>query len=493
MMKWAVGIMKDRDIAAIPLDKEVGMCIISNHNLREVHRDILSKPCYSPMHVDTEEEAILDFNLSARAIAKRIAVLERDPGLQSQLLRSTRIQGWSYDSKLRLTCKSHKPNGSIEFRNIHACASPANYGISSWVSAELRKGPCRARCVIRSSTELVSMLAGQYVDDDDVLLRIDVKHFYMSGTRQQLVQASTKHLDTGPRKACVSEAIDMLLKYQFVSSDVLGTSHWVREGSGMGLGFSDPIASTSFANSCEEWVLRPSTKVAFGIKLYARYVDDIFMLINRRSRLRQLCYCMQERAHPIFQLECVQISGTSSGQRVDMLDLHIFREGHRLHWRPIIKSGGMPLTVSSAHAAAVHASWPVSVMRSLSSRCSKDDDLRIAQAALLDRFRDSLAPKWLLDRLVRCMNEPVACKPKVANNRVDLWCPIGWHPCWHNAGIEKVLLEFNRDPILSRLYCFSFEKAFSPPRVRLAWKSELPVFQHWLYNQTVERSGRRKG
>jgi len=97
-------------------------------------------------------------------------------------------------------------------------------------------------------------------------VKIDIKDYLMSGTREELREHGSRLLDVEGRLVG-KRVIDLLLTYQFVKSDHLPHRVWqVCVGTGMGLKFSGELSDAAFFTMAEEWMLaEPGKLETFGV------------------------------------------------------------------------------------------------------------------------------------------------------------------------------------------------------------------------------------
>ena len=112
----------------------------------------------------------------------------------------------------------------------------------------------------------------------DALIKADVKDFYMSGHPVTLAKHAASFAPPAIREV-VESAVLHILSNQFVCLD--GDFFRVVLGSGMGFFFSQDIADAAFIREMEEpHILTQTWHTRYGIKFYARFRDDIFMVAN---------------------------------------------------------------------------------------------------------------------------------------------------------------------------------------------------------------------
>ena len=80
-------------------------------------------------------------------------------------------------SNLITNIKSHKPDGEVGVRNIHASSMNKREGLSRWVSRELQ-GPLTGHTwFLTSSSQLVADIRTVVADDCDYFVKLDVRTF----------------------------------------------------------------------------------------------------------------------------------------------------------------------------------------------------------------------------------------------------------------------------------------------------------------------------
>ena len=116
-------------------------------------------------------------------------------------------------------------------------------------------------------------------------MNIDIKDYFMSGIQSDLVGFCGEHV-LGNRKTAFKEALKFLLESQFVQiSDEDLDAYMVIVGSGMGVECSGDASDIAFYELAEKpFVLRQDIRRQYHIELYARFRDNIIVIIGGDSR-----------------------------------------------------------------------------------------------------------------------------------------------------------------------------------------------------------------
>ena len=181
-------------------------------------------------------------------------------------------------SNLITNIKSHKPDGEVGVRNIHASSMNKREGLSRWVSRGLQ-GPLTGHTwFLTSSAQLVADMKTVTAEDSDYFVKLNVWDFYMTGTPSELKDSIKVLFPPGPRCRLLCEAVEYLLSSEYIVSNLVpGRVSRIVRGSGMGHRHSGCIADCSFfALGEREFAARSQVLQSFGIKRYYRYRDDVF-------------------------------------------------------------------------------------------------------------------------------------------------------------------------------------------------------------------------
>ena len=117
VVRWAQRYLRERQLVAIPCDKEFGFCLETLEAHRSVQLDILEGNAYQEVPMRTIDKVAL-CGMYAK-FCHAVAALENNPDFAHEMLKSVRT-GSSVLLYLLTTIKTHKAQGKIEHRNVHA-------------------------------------------------------------------------------------------------------------------------------------------------------------------------------------------------------------------------------------------------------------------------------------------------------------------------------------------------------------------------------------
>ena len=463
-------MLRESEICAMPCDKEGLFCTMPTTVPFLLHKGVFETSGYYE-EIDPEEPHESSALKGYRSLSRRISKLEPDQSSQASMAVAIN-RSWCSDrrfySNLITNIKSHKPDGEVGVRNIHASSMNKREGLSRWVSRELQ-GPLTGHTwFLTSSAQLVADIKTVVAEDCDYFVKLDVRDFYMTGTPSELKDSIKVLFPPGPRCRLLCEAVEYLLSSEYVVSNLVpGRVFRVVRGSGMGHRHSGCIADCSFfALGEREFAARSQVLQSFGIKRYYRYRDDVLMICSRKQGTREFFKMLREKVQP-FKLQAEEVSRSS----IRYLDLLLTKTGTRFVPRPAFKTTSLarPLDPTSAHPKFVHCSWPVGMVKRIFPLCSREADVLPCKEELISRLQANSASKCTIARVVKASPWPERKVPRVSGVSSVLWAVFGFHP-----GLQREL-SHALCRVLGGASC-AFVRETWPlfPEIRIAWKNTLP-------------------
>eukprot|EP00971_Amphidinium_carterae_P105389 2086961-Amphidinium_carterae.1 len=166
-------------------------------------------------------------------LAKRIAHVEGCQGLERIIMSS-----WHCNTKiaavLKLSVKTHKQQGKVGTRPIHATASYKMESMGKYLAMQLR-GLMDKDHLLVDIFDLKLKLQSFVVPDSAVLYTIDIKDFFVSGTAKQLADDVHRRLQNDDKGLLIADVLQFLLGAQIVQDPRRDRNafHKVLHGSGL--------------------------------------------------------------------------------------------------------------------------------------------------------------------------------------------------------------------------------------------------------------------
>jgi len=357
-------------------------------------------------------------------------------------------------------------NPPLTWRNIHGSGAPAVYGLSAWLVEQLKPFCVTLPALVESTEEFVNTLKNFRAEPGSKLYRADVKEFFMSGSPEVLEECTVSWLPEGPRKQVVAAVLRWLLNNQFVEIGASDPRVWrVLRGSGMGLKHSSYVADLTFAKLGDAWALRPEVRTAFGIVLFCRFRDDIFVISKRPQHMWRFFWCLRARTSRAFRIDVTEVSSTG----VTILAVRVDVRNGRYVCSPRDRPEHVPLTWDSAHPAAVHRWWPVGHVLGMRRLCTLRSDYVLAVSRFCDRLRRFHTPSefvaWV-QHTARILERRSSPSSRVVTSR-DMWFVLDWHSTHMYGDVARNISQFWQSDETQAVLRFLFA---APPGLRLSWR-----------------------
>ena len=469
--------LKKSEFGILRNDKDGGFCLIGRDAIDSERDRLLDSGKYRKCKVsDLDLPSIVQ---EYRDCIKEIQNVTRFSGFENTCLRPLRtMRPESLLSLLDMNVKSHKGDGEVEMRPIHASSghpfAPGMRFVSNAIYHYLRDHGH----ILRDSDDLIGKLPSYEIESSDTMYKIDVKDFFMSGAIQRLTDTCTSATpsavngNVGFRKT-FRDLLSILLRAQFVVKSknnlTADSDVWqVMIGSGMGLISSGAISDFVFFCLCEvNFLLHESTRRTYHIKAYARFKDDLFIVLggdkaNRIAFYREL----QSKASSVFKLKVDSISTSC----VEMLDLLLykgsnFQRGGVIDYCVRIRNSalGVVLSDSSMHPRGVHCTWPVARVSVIRKRCCDGESAKLAVSEFVNKLKASCPSHVSLQYLCAGPGIP---RSNPRQKHVSSWIVIPHHPLYERGGFSSLIAG-----IFSR-WCTSLAGAgedIDDLRISIAW------------------------
>lgn len=488
VVKYGLKLIEELKLVAVPNDKEPGFTVehISTH-LKSLER-ILSRPCYREVGWVNEPMVRLQYCHVCGIVAKIWCSSQCNVGSEpdtNQQLALVKLFASSLDidkaviaAEVITTMKSHKVEGKVVHRNIHAAGKYMFAGLSCWAGAVISKTLAeQAPWIIESREQFVATIRGLSTEPGDSMWRLDVAEFFMSGNAETLSATTCNAFQKPGQREAIKYAIEFLLDHQWVKSKFLGESRrWhVTKGSGMGLPHSGAVADACFWSLCEDGFIINNKQYleGCGVKLYLRFKDDIWIWARAASgerRCARFITELMERAKITYTVELVDMSH----HRVDFLSVGVSFKNGAFETKPVLKVSGTPLSCTSAHASSVKA-WPVTYLKNLAGLCSDESVYETVKKEFVKTFINMSSPSFVsvLNSVEyeQCMAKRVKSERHSRGHGSDaavMWLVLPYHPAFEKAGMTSRINDVLKEPEWQRIAA-----NLGIGRIRVSWKNSL--------------------
>ena len=179
-VKHGLSWLRRNQLEAVPCDKEGNYCIAKQADIVTLVKEKLDDPSFYEMASDWDAK-----NPSNRAELMRIAKLlpKHHKWLIECSLRDT-DRMWA---EVLYTMKTHKPQGEVGLRLIHSSSRSSMKGPGKVLNDLLNPAIKVLPTILESSKTLVEELKElTSITGDDIMMRVDIKDFYLEGDHELL-------------------------------------------------------------------------------------------------------------------------------------------------------------------------------------------------------------------------------------------------------------------------------------------------------------------
>ncbi|CAE7505839.1 unnamed protein product, partial [Symbiodinium microadriaticum] len=380
LTSFGLRLLRRSGLKAIPNDTDGGYALETKAEHREVHAEILNSGVYEEFPdfmVHTEiNNAVTSYCDLCYLIAKHCG----EPRLAWELRKS--LQQGRLIATLKPTCKSYKLMGEVSHRPVHALPDYAFAGSSKWVSKELMKDLRGREYLVKDTAQFVKSISRYTAREDHFFMKLDIKDYFLSGTSEELCEASGRLVGDEVRPLFITVLMN-LLYYQFVETRELKGRLWkVKNGTGMGLPHSGEVADSAFAALAEDpWATNPATQASHNIDGYWSFKDDILLLGSHKQRAKEFFWRLREMAS-FFKVKCE----TWNANEIQFLEVLVVKNARKgcFETKPRYRDSNIskPLDISSAHPQHVHRSWPMALTHRARSLTNTPEGMKEAMKAM---------------------------------------------------------------------------------------------------------------
>ena len=319
-------------------------------------------------------------------------------------------------------------------------------GLSAWLAHHLRvKIEMQLHHLLRDTKEFVDGLRHLHWQDGMLMVRIDIKEFYMSGKPCFLSHACSQlfYDETEDFQQLVAKVVDWLCRNQYVQSEFLpDLTYRVTRGSGMGLRHSGEVSDAGFWIAAERWLLTTSVRQWCSITYWRRFRDDIFAITSNFPRFKHVFRGLRSRAAlEAFKLFTEDVSQS----KITFLAVDVVVINGGFVTKPRERIVALFLSEYSAHPRHVHISWPCTVAKSFGSICLHLKEQRAAENDFLARLQRFFTCPTTTSRVRRSLVErrPRVIKDKTPKNTT--WLVVDHHPLYRTGRVSRAMRKMFED------------------------------------------------
>ena len=373
--------------------------------------------------------------------------------------------------KLTLTIKTHEAAGEIVARNIHSGGRWFLAGLGFFIKLQCQRLMAGFTHLIANSSDLVVKLKEvRLPPGDNIMAKIDLKDYFMTGTPAELATIASKPLEGDLRKL-MYDVVFHCCSNQYIQCEWLEGAWKVEEGTGMGINYSGELSDWVFYCLAERrWTLKTGMRTTFGLHYWARFKDDAIAIMTKNERFLDFFGGLRNTAAP-YRIKIETVSRSEIHMLECTLRLHNGLVSSSITVDFYTKPTAMkiPLSSTSGHVPSIHFSWPVSEIQRRRRLSSDEHSFLRNRTEFINSLRASHAPIDFLDYL-KNVDGHQRTQIRISRPERKLWCVLPYHPAWHRAGLASIVDKFCKDPYHRKLYADA-TKYGALPTIAISWRS----------------------
>ena len=475
---------------ALLTDKDGGYALVPTNLLPSIDETILKQQIYqeiSPLEVRWDLVEPL-WMAATRDITKN------DERITRAQLTASMFTGATWVAKLQKTVKTHKNQGQVSCRGIHATAPYSFASVGRWVAAVLRGGMQKYQHIMTCTNDLIEKIKTIKVTSKTWMIKLDFKDLFLTGSMEENIAAALHHCPKNLHTA-MNSALLLLLSTQYVKSPHFPDRVWKTVlGSGMGLPHSGEVAESLLATRECECLLDDDFRNKYSILAYLRYRDDGVLLIDDNGD-GNVAFCYRTM-FDILMPFVVQVEEISQ-HTVNTLDLTltINQTTGCIEYQPFIKPTALKvlLNPSSYHTKAVHKAWPLAETFRIQRLSCSNAHYHQAVFQFIELLEKHDVHSNVISTIKSCYlhSKQQWCRgtyqllhaqwlqKQSRKQQTELWMPLPYHHVWAEGGVQKCIDDFNRDAYNRML----LESAGTAYRVNCSWKMLSQPIKNLLVRQ----------
>ncbi|XP_063955553.1 uncharacterized protein LOC135154175 [Lytechinus pictus] len=319
-MRDALKTLKNDDsITILPADKGSATIILDSTAYEDKMTELLSSGPYKMLKKDPTDRM-------CRKLTSTLLALKKDKVLDEatyKKIKPTQKQ----PPRIYGLPKIHKPG--IPLRPIVSCIGSFAYNLSKYLADILSPLTNCSEHTVSNSSEFAEFTSEQTVNEQESMISFDVVSLFTNVPIEGACSTALQRMQSDPtlseRTTLMPEQIAELLEFVLRSTYFLyrGSFYEQTEGAAMGSPVSAVVANL-YMEGFEQNAL-PKCPSTCHPRVWKRYVDDTFIIVNRSETDSLLSYMNSQQPSIQFTLE------TEQGGKLAFLDTLVQRhEGGKL-------------------------------------------------------------------------------------------------------------------------------------------------------------------
>ncbi|XP_078357458.1 uncharacterized protein LOC144642366 [Oculina patagonica] len=305
-------LKEDDSIMILPADKGRASVVLDTDTYRTKMSTLIENGPYQLLNKDPTDRL-------TRKLTEKLLTLKRSGDLSEAVYNKIRPRH-KQPPRIYGLPKIHKAD--VPLRPIVSCVNTFAYDLSAYLANILSPLTGNSDFAVTNSAHFVSTISSETILDNEIMVSFDVESLFTNVPIDGAVQATLRKLKNDPsladRTTLTPSQITDLLNFVLRSTyfQYNGSIYEQREGAAMGSPVSAVVANL-YMESFEEQAI---TSSSYKPKIWKRYVDDTFTILDRGSVDSFLQHLNNQQPSIRFTME------TENDCKIAFLDTTVSRE-----------------------------------------------------------------------------------------------------------------------------------------------------------------------
>ncbi|KAL9962577.1 hypothetical protein ACROYT_G031688 [Oculina patagonica] len=305
-------LKEDDSIMILPADKGRASVVLDTETYRTKMSTLIENGPYQLLNKDPTDRL-------TRKLTEKLLTLKRSGDLSEAVYNKIRPRH-KQPPRIYGLPKIHKAD--VPLRPIVSCVNTFAYDLSAYLANILSPLTGNSDFAVTNSAHFVSTINSETILDNEIMVSFDVESLFTNVPIDGAVQAALRKLENDPSladrttltPAQIADLLNFVLRSTYFQYN--GSIYEQQEGAAMGSPVSAVVANL-YMESFEEQAI---TSSSYKPKIWKRYVDDTFTILDRGRVDSFLQHLNNQQPSIRFTME------TENDCKIAFLDTTVSRE-----------------------------------------------------------------------------------------------------------------------------------------------------------------------
>ncbi|KAL9972374.1 hypothetical protein ACROYT_G018660 [Oculina patagonica] len=266
---------EDESIMVLPADKERASVVMDADTYRTKMSTLIETGPYQRLNNNRTDRL-------TRQLTEKLLTLKRNGDLSEAVYNKIRPR---HKQPPRIYGLLKIQKADIPLRPIVSCVNTFAYDLSAYLANILSPLTGNSDFTVTNSAHFVSIISSETVLDNEIMVSFDVESLFTNVSIDGAVQAALRKLENDPSladrttltPAQITDLLTLVMRTTYFQYN--GSIYEQQEGAAM-RSLVSAVIGNLYMESCEEQAI---TSLSYKPKIWKRYVDDTFTILDREN------------------------------------------------------------------------------------------------------------------------------------------------------------------------------------------------------------------